>query len=748
MEILLIAKDTTLTLKGNRTIVSTQVSYDTCQFVFDSEWDDYVKTAVFYSTTHAEKIPMLLDTDNKCVIPWESIEKDGALYVGVFGIKDNMQIPTNFVILRLVQGAAGNNAPLPPTMSVYAEIINRINKLNLDLTTGANLAILLNKNISLGNALNTLLKADIATGTPLDVSLKASLVTGPPLDVSLKADIATGTPLDVSLKADIATGTPLDASLKSGITTGNTLDTQLKATIVSVGTTDDELQADIVIAKSTEFAQEITDARLGLPSMMAVLEDTIQQEAFTDEIVEITNDFHPLLAEKFDEIDAGLANKVQQLTFLDQIKLKFIYGALGDSAHDDTINIQNAINDMAIGGILYFPVGEYKITSKLQINKPITLVGCGQYTTRLLAVNCEGIQINKKSYVNIKDIGISLATRYTTTVNNLTGIVTDGDTVNRPFNHVYKNIYIDGFKNAMSVNYLWSSLFDNVKCNNGYVGLSVSGLSVNNVVTACSFECDSTAGSRGIYFVGDVANEGWMINSTLINDCEVGVQGKGTTHVYITNCIIDHCVVSGIVIQDNGTNFGGNWDISGCYIAITGILGDTAIKSTDTVGSSTQNRGNRIRGNDILVYSGGICNYGIYMQGESKHNVIDGNTIKGFAQNDIRTLSVDDIIVNNSCLSAIATNIRGTCNISNNIGTVYYTRATTFSKIGSMKITYDEECPTVGTWSKGDICHNILPLQMGSTGSMYIVIGWIRTTLGSGNVLNTDWREMRALTGN
>ena len=35
----------------------------------------------------------------------------------------------------------------------------------------------------------------------------------------------------------------------------------------------------------------------------------------------------------------------------------------------------------------------------------------------------------------------------------------------------------------------------------------------------------------------------------------------------------------------------------------------------------------------------------------------------------------------------------------------------------------------------------------GAPGSQYVVTGWVRATTGSGHVLNTDWYEMRTLTG-
>lgn len=53
-----------------------------------------------------------------------------------------------------------------------------------------------------------------------------------------------------------------------------------------------------------------------------------------------------------------------------------------------------------------------------------------------------------------------------------------------------------------------------------------------------------------------------------------------------------------------------------------------------------------------------------------------------------------------------------------------------------------------GTWNSGDIVYNTTTTEQGTAGSKYIVAGWKRVAAGSNHVLNTDWFEMRMLTGN
>lgn len=55
--------------------------------------------------------------------------------------------------------------------------------------------------------------------------------------------------------------------------------------------------------------------------------------------------------------------------------------------------------------------------------------------------------------------------------------------------------------------------------------------------------------------------------------------------------------------------------------------------------------------------------------------------------------------------------------------------------------------PTSGKFMRGHIVRNNNASVAGSAGSQYLVTGWYRITTGSNHTLNTDWREMRTLTG-
>jgi hypothetical protein len=68
-------------------------------------------------------------------------------------------------------------------------------------------------------------------------------------------------------------------------------------------------------------------------------------------------------------------------------------------------------------------------------------------------------------------------------------------------------------------------------------------------------------------------------------------------------------------------------------------------------------------------------------------------------------------------------------------------------KVGGKTRVYGAAMPTSGSWTKDDYVENTNRSVVGTSPNKYIIRGWTRITTGSGNVLNTDWFEDRALTG-
>ena len=110
-------------------IASGGVNEDQVQFSFDSAWNLYAKTAVFYR--NPQQVYHVPITENRCNIPHEVLEKEGDMYFGVFGIHGTTIQTSEVVKYKIVQGAITEGITVPPPSGggsgdydeIYADII-------------------------------------------------------------------------------------------------------------------------------------------------------------------------------------------------------------------------------------------------------------------------------------------------------------------------------------------------------------------------------------------------------------------------------------------------------------------------------------------------------------------------------------------------------------------------------------------------------------------------------------------------
>jgi hypothetical protein len=130
-EIQLSINQTKLILVSPQTLVDTSANYDKCKFTFGLEWNDYTKTVIFYSNINTEPVAVLLNNDGTCIIPWESLNDAGILYIGVSGIKDNIEKHTNYICIRVTLGTLCDNPPHPLTLDIYGQILSKLNNVQI-----------------------------------------------------------------------------------------------------------------------------------------------------------------------------------------------------------------------------------------------------------------------------------------------------------------------------------------------------------------------------------------------------------------------------------------------------------------------------------------------------------------------------------------------------------------------------------------------------------------------------------------
>ncbi len=114
------------------------------------------------------------------------------------------------------------------------------------------------------------------------------------------------------------------------------------------------------------------------------------------------------------------------------------YGALGNGSTDDTISIQNAINaaNSAGGGIVYFSIGNYKITSALTGYPNIWYLGAGS-----------SYQGNAGACINQTGANVD-AIRFTNTTNKNDNVIISGLRIQGPGTTTGNGIYLKNTGNA------------------------------------------------------------------------------------------------------------------------------------------------------------------------------------------------------------------------------------------------------------------------------------------------------------
>ena len=427
------------------------------------------------------------------------------------------------------------------------------------------------------------------------------------------------------------------------------------------------------------------------------------------------------------------------------------YGFVGDGVADDTVALQDSLNALPVGGEMVLPhSGNAKITAPLSITKPLTIQGRHRESQRILAVGCDGINVTAGvDGVRLRDFEIAAGTRYSTTANTFVGVNVDGTAADNPTEHLYENVFCDGFHTAFRTRYLWSSRFEGVRTAFGLIGIDAYGKSVNNFVGAGTrLTVEKVAGSRGVRLYGResftdaavVASEGWLLGHMLTYGAEIGVDCVGVNHVYLGRVVLDFCQLIGLRAIHNGTAFANNVGLTNSYIGMDGAAGDAAVKLANTV-SHTQRRAARIIGNEFTVYSDKVAARAVHISGSEARAIVEGNTSTFFSTRDIEAASPDNIIRGNECLSAVTYNIYSTVAnlVADNVGTVFRpatgpeTQGYRRDSLGR-KVTSGTAAPTAGTWAVGDRVAQAVPAVGSPKGWLCTVAGTPGTWVSEGNL--------------
>lgn len=91
------------------------------EFTFDSLWNGFGKTAIFYRNKNSVHHEVL--TDDACKAPWHMIFDPGVVYVGVYGSSGGVVRTSEVLALTIEQGAITGASAMEPTPDVYQQVL-------------------------------------------------------------------------------------------------------------------------------------------------------------------------------------------------------------------------------------------------------------------------------------------------------------------------------------------------------------------------------------------------------------------------------------------------------------------------------------------------------------------------------------------------------------------------------------------------------------------------------------------------
>ena len=446
----------------------------------------------------------------------------------------------------------------------------------------------------------------------------------------------------------------------------------------------------------------------------------------------------------FQQSGAGAVVRTAQDKMREWVSVKD-FGAVGDGVTDDTAAIQAALDyAISVRKSLYFPrtslgaLGMYRTTSSIVISSGIRVFGEGNNYCGLLCDGCSGFVIQAGvNFVTIESLAIVQSVRYSGgSPNNFNAIETQGIAGSLCTWHVYRDLFVDGFKWAFYLPFTWSSVINSINAVFCYGGINSPGQSVNNAVSNCNISGVSAAGSVGI-LIGDgvTPTEGWMIQDSVLIYFAVGVHGHYANNSHVRGCIIDFCTQRGVFLQSSAAGPSTNWIIADNYIATDGPDGATGIwLFNNFLPSVEQYRGTVVSNNQITFYPGGALAYGIYQSGDAEvNNIITGNRVYASSFACKVDAGANTTLANNKWKSGnFATDVL--VDYAGNTGSIVSSPSKLRQTHGSCSVYFNTAPPSAGTYARGDVVWHFEPVAGGAP-------GWVCISGGSPGV----WKAMASL---
>lgn len=375
------------------------------------------------------------------------------------------------------------------------------------------------------------------------------------------------------------------------------------------------------------------------------------------------------------------------------------YGAKDDGATNCNTALQNWINVGQQGVPLSFPAvlcgGGYLITTALSITAGVNIQGGGWERSALLCSGCDGFRIAAGvAQVIMQNFRMNMTVRYqapggTVTPNSFAGIRNLGVAGTQNTEHLYRDLFIDGFGTYIVGGGLDFSLIDNCQGYFGLQGIILTGISADVTIRGGIYQCGNLNPSPAMIALQP---SGVQVGSGGAGDDSQGCAILGVTitgffaDVWLFGAAFCSVIDSQLdfangynVLSQNGVLASCCHNIGNNYMAVTanGIHG---IRLANNVVTSFTG-GSRIHGNSIIEYAAGASR-GISVDGTQEQNdIITGNTVNVGSVADL-FISADagttSHVVTGNNFQGLGPDITVPCTYTGNKG-AYVTAPTTFA---------------------------------------------------------------------
>lgn len=245
------------------------------------------------------------------------------------------------------------------------------------------------------------------------------------------------------------------------------------------------------------------------------------------------------------------------------------------------------------------------------------------------------------------------------------------------------------------------------------------------------------------------------VSAGAVSAVQVTAQGSGYTTATVTaiggsgsgatfSAVISGGKIVGITVTGGGSGYAGSGNVAARFRSVSENGQGLGLNGPIEISKHVQGKFGNLRlcfaGDDILSYMPLGATYAVSMLAEDHVN-------KTLVASRNGSLAAE--YVSRRVLCDGSTTMTGGRSAPPVVGSFFYPQGLWLGDTSAARnIRSAPAMPTSGEYAEGDFVFNTDSTELGSGGSKYEILGWKRKTTGTGHVLNTDWAEMRCLTGN